>query len=376
MPTPQDLLNSIVNQKLGVPPQAAAAPGAAPGVDPAAAMAAMAAAQGGGAPAAPQAPPKASDTPTNQEKGAAKVAPTEAGSEPSYNFVEIDDGDGGKRQLTTDQIKGTMDRYSALNHRWQSEVAPMKPVLEVAKQLMAAAKANGHEPKGDDLAKLMEAAVRAYIKNPQMGGGKKGSDADGDEGKAAMSPPDGDGDDVLSAWEKENAVKLPPGYKEQGAAVKGLSSKLDQVMQLLTQAVQGGGTVQQAQQQAQQHQQAAKGAQMSAAKQAVLTNIQSAMQSKGLKPEDAADFQTFAQARGYSPEDFIDPEMTATVVNDFAANRQAPEIARLRDIAARRQAFTGAVEGAPGGAAAAPAGSADPMLAKMLGSALSQRGMG
>lgn len=373
-----DILAQLVNQRFGAP-QGAADPAAAGGAPDPAALAAAAAAQQGGAPqgaeGAPPAPPKASAEPTQQEKGAAKVAPKEAEGEPSFEFIELDDGEGGKRQMTTAQIKSTLDRYSQLNHRWQNEVAPMKPVMEVMKQLMGAAKANGHDAKPDELAELVQAAVRAYVSNPQMGGDSKKADAKPEDGGAKAPMGDAD-DDVLSEWEKTNAVKLPPGYKEQLGSLKGMQATMQQMMQMMQQLAQGKNVGENALAEAGQQQQVAHKAQMSAAQMAVKTNVQTAMQGAGLKPEDLRDFQAFAQARGYSPEDFIDPELTATVVQDFSANRQAPEIARLREMQQRRQAFTGNVAGAPGGAAPAAPAAADPMLAQLITGAMGQRNMG
>jgi hypothetical protein len=67
--------------------------------------------------------------------------------------------------------------------------------------------------------------------------------------------------------------------------------------------------------------------------------------------------------------------MASTVVNDYKANKDAPEIQRLRAIAQKRAAFTGNVEGAPGaGAAGAPAaGGVDPGFGKLVDRAFAQR---
>jgi hypothetical protein len=304
------------------------------------------------------------------------VAPKEAEGEPSFEFIEIDDGEGGTRQLTKSQIKSTLDRYSQLNHRWQTEAGPMKPVMEVMKQLMGTAKANGHDAKPEEMAELVQAAVRAYVSNPQMGGDSKKAD-EAPAGEGAAKAPMGDLDDnALSEWEKKNAVALPPGYKEQLSSLKGMQATMQQMMQMMQQLAQGKNVGEKALAAAGEQQQVARKAQMSAAKQTVMTNVQRAMQAANLKPEDLRDFQTFAQARGYSPEDFIDPELTSTVVQDFSANRQAPEIARLRQMQERRQAFTGNVAGAPGGAASAAAAPADPMLAQLIQGALGSRNMG
>ncbi|CAB4158407.1 hypothetical protein UFOVP708_2 [uncultured Caudovirales phage] len=331
-------------------------------------------------PQAPPAPPTASKQPTQQEAAVAKVAPKEAGKEAPIEFVEIDDGSGGKRQLTHAQINGTLNRYRDLNHKWQNEVAPVSPVLAVVQKMMASAKASGHDPKGEEMAELIEAAVRAYVANPKMGNGAPVQEPNGAPTKGAkpgITADDEDDDGSLDRWEKENAVKLPPRYKEQLQASRQMGNQVQQILQLLQGA--GGpaahvnGMAQRVDQQLAQ----AQGLQGEATKQNILNNVKGAMMAAGLTPQDAQDFQAFSMARGYGPEDFIDPELAKTVANDFKANRDAPEIGRLREIAKRRQAFTGSVDGAPGGAAGVPAaaGSSDQMMNSIVSGAMAGRGL-
>ena len=245
---------------------------------------------------------------------------------------------------------------------------------------MASAKASGHDPKGEEVAELIEAAVKAYVSNPKMGKNAP-SQTPRDDGKdgaqQGITPAEGDDDGDLERWEKENAVKLPPGYKKQMQAGKELSSQVQQILQLLQGAQGPAAQVAQLAQGAEQRVQQAQGLSSQAAKQTILNNVKVAMQGAGLTPQDAQDFQAFSMARGYGPEDFIDPQLAATVASDFKANRDAPEISRLREVAKRRQAFTGSTDGAPGGAGGVPGGApgGDQMLGSILSSAMAARGI-
>lgn len=366
-----NLIEQLAAQRLGPAQQQEAPPQGGP-VDPAAAMAAMQQAQAQQQP--PQ--PKASQTPTQQEKAVAKVAPKDAGSEASIQFVELDDGAGNKRQLTHEQIKGTLDRYRDLNHKWQTDIAPIRPVLDVVKEMMAAAKAGGNDPKSEEMAELVRAAVKAYIASPVMGKGAPDQkpQQEGSGAKPPIASADEDGD--LERWEKENAVKLPPGYKQQISQGKDLQGQISQILELLKGAQGPANTVASAAQGVEQQFQQAQGIGAQAAKQTIINNVRAAMMGAQLTPQDAPDFQAFSMARGYSPEDFIDAELTQTVVQDFKANRQAPEIQRLREVAQRRQAFTGSVDGAPGGGRMAPAaGAADPMFDAITSTGMNARGI-
>jgi hypothetical protein len=360
---PQDLINAVAAERLGPAPTPAAP--AAPAVDPAAAAAAAAAAQQ--TPPAPPAPPKADPTPTPQEKALA-AAGAPGADDAAFDFIELDGDDGNKRQMTKQQIKSTLDRYSKLNHKH----ATMKPVLSLVEQMLNQAKERGHDAKPEEAAQLIQAAVSAFLKNPQQGGQPAAP-----AGKQGAQPPQGqvedngtsepDDDESYSAWEKENAVKLPPGYKQQQAAMKQLTNSMAQLVQMVQQGMAQGGVTGQVAATAAQQLNKAQTQQVSAARMAIDNNIKGAMAQAGLQfaPETAQDFFLFAMQRGYSPEDFMDPELTATVASDYKANKDAPEVQRLREIAARRQAFTGNVEGAPGGATA-PAPAADPTFASLV----------
>jgi hypothetical protein len=189
---------------------------------------------------------------------------------------------------------------------------------------------------------------------------------------------DGDEDDQYAKWEKENAVKLPPGLRETAAQTKAMSDQIAQMMGMFQQLIQGGAAGQTATAQAEQQVQQAQAMQGDAVTRMITTNLNQAFANAGLdvaSPQSRADFQMFAAQRGYDFPDFVDPAMTATVVADYKASKDAPEMTRLREIMSRRQAFTGSAEGAPGagGAPGAPAG--DPMLTSLISNAMSKRGM-
>lgn len=357
-----NIIASIAGKHLGAPPADAAAP------------------QPGAQQPAPQPAAKSADpSPTSMERAQAKVAPADAAEDASkdaVSFLKV-----GDREYTEQQIKGTLDRYRDLNFRWQSN----KPVVDVVTRLVENARKNGHDPKPDEVAGLVDAAVNAFLKNPQMGGQKKGDSKSG-EGKPAMSGEantnlgDNDDDDsVYSQWETENAVKLPPGFKETAKQSKEMSKKLDQVLSLFDQIISGGLAGQKSVDQASQQVQQAQGMQANAATQMITNNLNVAFQQAGISvdPQVRGDFRMFAAQRGYDFPDFMDAGLTATVVADYKANKDAPEIARLRSVAQKRQAFTGMVEGAPGaGGGAAPAAKGDPMLESLVSTAMQKRGIG
>jgi hypothetical protein len=361
----QSMIANISAQQLGAANAAAGAPpGATPPVDPAAAM----------QQAAPPPPPKASQAPTAQEKATTAAAPQESGAEDPLEFIELDHEEG-KRQYTKKQLKSTMDRYRDVNFKWQN----MKPVADIVEQLLGEAKKNGYDGNPKEAAELIQASLQAYMQNPQMGqqkGQQPGEKGEPKAAKAEMSAPDGEWEETLSKWEKENAVSLPPMYKDQVKSSRELGSKVDQLMKLVQSAMSSATMGQQAVEGAQGVAQQAQQAQMSVAQQTIKNNLTQSMMAQQIDPAAQQDFLIFAMDRGYTPEDFIDPQLASTVMQDYKANKDAPEINRLREIAKRRQAFTGMVEGAPGGASPPAAGPADPMFNSMLGSAMTARNMG
>jgi hypothetical protein len=371
----QDMIAAIASKRLGPAPQGA--PQAAPGGAPPQQM-------------APPPPPKADPSPTNIEKAQAKVAPSDPGAESPdvpLNFLKV-----GDREYTEDQVKGTMSRYKDLNYKWQTN----KPTMDVLAQLMDTAKKSGYDAKPEEMAQLVDAAVKAYIKNPQMGGQQRQEGTSGKQSTAQqpMGTQNGNGDTqgdsefgdpdaVFSQWEKENAVKLPPGFRENLTSSKAMSGKVDQMMAMFQKMMEGGfggqmekNQATQAADQAKQMVGQAQTLQSDASLKMVSNNLNNAFNKAGIDvtTEVRGDFRMFSAQRGYDFSDFMDQDLTAMLVADYKANKDAPEVTRLREMAKKRQAFTGMAESSPGaGAPAAPVG--DPMLANMVSTAMGKRNM-
>jgi hypothetical protein len=349
-----DIINQLANARLGAPP-AAAAPEAAP-------------VQAAPAQAAAPAPAPAAPAKTEIEKAASKVQPKgadEKSTESAMQFIKI-----GDKEFTESQITGTMDRYRDLNHKWQG----VKPVAGVVEKLVEMSKKNGYDPKPDEVAGLVEAAVQAYIKNPTLGnktgeksGNKTSAAAQAPQGELNSELGDNDDDESMAKWEKDNAVSLPPGYKKQGEMLKQMGEAMQQMMQMMQrmgQTASSGLSSQEVLTQA-----------TAQKADALTTTIKNNVTAVGITPEKEPDFMMFAMQRGYTPEDFIDPQLAKLVADDFSANSNAPEFARMREVMSRRQAFTGAVEGAPGGAAGAAATPDQAAFNGLLSSAMQKRGM-
>lgn len=331
------------------------------------------AAQQMGAPAPEQAAPAADPAkqetpPTNQEKVQEAASPeTEGDKQRDEAFIEVDFGDGRKEVMSASQIAGITSRYKDLNHKNATRFKPMEPAIGVIEQIMANAQANGQEVSGDDMAQFLMAAIQGYTSNPTMGGQVDPTPdrPDGNEIDAQM-------DAEIESWERENAVSLPPMYRQGFKMMRQLMSENEALKNNM------GALIQQAQALNQEAAQQAQGAMdagdMAYRQQAAnnLNNAQAAMQL----PDDAEDdFFDFAYGRGYTVEDFIDAELTMKVMQDFAANRATPEMERLRALNQKRQAFTGAGSPAPSmGGAPAPSAE-DDFMASVAAQAMKKRGL-
>lgn len=329
-------------------------------------VAAMAAAAMGEAPppaAAPQAPKS-----TQQDKASEKGAPADEGSKSAQNPViyEIQMGDK-TRKMTPEQISSTFQRYAALNY----QQAQYKPVIDAIASLREA----NPDLSPAEIAKHMASMNKAAEHNTTLGkGSEKAPPADGPAGPAKSGD---DMDALLSKWETDNAASLPPGYKEMmqgsGQQMAAMQSQMQQMAQMLQRVLaQAGGTADAAKMGMQQ----AQGQQVAAMQQQIANNLDRVQQALGLSDEKANDFMTYAAERGYTLEDFIDPQMTVMVMQDFKNNMDSPEMERMRQIAQRRQAYTGSMgAGLPGGQPAGiPATGNDPFEA-MASQAMAKRGM-
>jgi len=296
------------------------------------------------------APPK-KEKATQAEAANATLSPsTEADAlqKEAVKMFDVAFGDN-TRQLSETQIAGTFDRYAALNQEHMAQ----KPVLDMVKAVIASAQSKGQNVSPGQVAQFLTAAAQAYVKNPTMGGQQapaSQAQAPGDiaipsQGAARAGVDPSQYDQDLTQWEEDNGVTLPPGFRQQAQDMHSLQGQNQQLAGYLKQVLQGQQGTKQA---AEQTLVAADVKHVDALKQAAATNLDRAQQEAGL-PNDMQDaFFQFANERGYSFEDFIDPALAQSVINDFKAVSDGPELARLKNLATKRQAFTG-VEGSPGG---------------------------
>ena len=308
---------------------------------------------------APQATPPAQNA-TPQEAAAQVGSPQTEGDKTQEDAVlyKIQVGEA-ERELTPQQIGSTFDRYRDLNFK-QSQ---MKPVNDFAEKMM---KASGAQP--EQVAKLMQAAMLAYTKNPQMGRARPAGDGSAKAEQPFPNAQQPDMDVELKKYEDENAISLPPGYREAAARLNAMEQRLGQGMNMMQQMSQQMG------QQAQQGIQNAQQAQTDRGeviRRSIGNNLDAAQVAAGLPDEAVADFQAYAGERGYTSEDFADQGLTMKVVQDFANQRNTPEFQRLKDMSSRRQAYLQTQSGGPVGPASAPQG--DNTMDRLAAAALAKR---
>lgn len=260
---------------------------------------------------------------------------------------------GSDRELTPQQIAGTYERYRDLNHKQST----MKPVMDLASKMMNAGNIDGAQA-----AKLMEASMQAFTKNAQFGGQKKKPQ----EPSPIQQQPDLNNE--FRKYEDENAIALPPGYREAASRLTAMEERLGQGMQMMQQMTQRMG--QQAQQGVQSAQQA-QGDRAQVVEQSIRNNLDRAQQQAGLPDEAVQDFQAYAGERGYTAEDFADANLTVKVVQDFANQRNTPEFERLRDMSSRRQAYLQTQTGGP--VSAVSPGQGDGTMERLTASALAKQ---
>ena len=334
-------------------------------------IAQIAAQQLGAAPQAeaPQGPPPETPPTTNEQAQEALAPETEGDKQQEEAFIQVDMGDGQKKTMSASQIAGMSSRYKDLNHKNATRIKPMEPALKIIETVMANAKQAGHDVSGDDMAQFLQASIEAYTKNPTMGD-QRDPTPDRPDGNNAMSQIEAD----MASWENENAIKLPPMYKQSMQLVQqlqGENAQMRQMMQGLVQQAQGVSA------DAGQALETANTRANEAYKQQAVNNLNQMQQALGFPDDADNDFFNFAYGRGYTEDDFLDPELTMKIGQDFAANRSQPEMERLRALNERRQAFTGAVNPMPsGGAAAAVAPNPDQQFMDAVAAqAMQKRGL-
>lgn len=280
----------------------------------------------------PQAQAKPSETPeTAEEKAVTKGSPETEDDRMSAEAIlyEIEFDEGDVRKLNPNQIKETFKRYRDLNYKNQQN-GNLNRVVEAAIK-------SGFAKSPDDAARQILNMMKANQSNPQMGDddGKTNPQAKA-EAQTSM--------DALAQWEEDNAVTLPPGFREQAGMMNQMGQNMAQLQKMLSQVLQQSqGAADAATRQGIE----AKDMKGKAIQQTIANNLDRASQATGLTDDQAQDFKIFAYERGYTEDDFVDIRLTAKVMNDFKNQMQSPEMERLRDINKRRQAFTGSVAMTP-----------------------------
>jgi hypothetical protein len=305
------------------------------------------------APPSPSSDPKQDNPPSEAEKMQEAGGPeTEGDKAREEAFIEVELGDGRKEVMSASQIAGMASRYKDLNHKNATKYKPLEPAIGVLEQIMENAAQAGNQVGGDDMAQFLQAAITAYTSNPQMGGQQ---DPTPDRPDSRGRDADESIENEIAQWEADNAVSLPPMYRQGMSLIRQLQAENNEMKEMMS------GFLQQAQGVNQEAMQAVQGSQEQAAdvyRQRAANNLNQAQAALQLPDDAEDDFFDFAYGRGYTVEDFIDSDLTMKVMQDFANNRSTPEMERLRSLNQRRQAFTGAANATPS-AGAAPAGSPD-----------------
>ena len=317
----------------------------------------------------PQAPADQEIPATNQEKISEVASPqTEGDKQREESFIEVDFGDGRKEVMSNSQIAGMSSRYKDLNHKNATRYKPMEPAIGVLEKLMASAQAQGHTVSGDDMAQFVQAAIQGYTTNPTMGG-QRDPTPDRPDGGDFDSQMDTD----IASWERENAVSLPPMYRQGFKMMRQLTQENESLKNNMSSLLE---KAQQLNQEASQQAQGAMETGDTAFRQQAANNLNEAQQQFQLPDDAEEDFFQFAYGRGYTVEDFIDRDLTLKIMQDFSANRQTPEMERLRALNAKRQAFTGAASATPSLGGMAPATTkTDDFMQTATAQAMKKRGL-
>lgn len=312
--------------------------------------------------AAPQVPPPPKDAPpTDMEKAVEAASPDTEGDKQQQEAVMYNVSIGGQdRNLSPQQIGSTFERYRDLNHK----NATNKPMYDLSDRLM---RDTGASP--EQAAKLMDAALRAMTKNVKMGKNRPKQDGVAAPEQPQTMPQGGNAlNEEWSKYEEENAISLPPGYREQYERMGRMEANMGKQLQMMQ------GVLQQAQQAGQganQSRDDALSGREEAVMQSIRNNLDRAQQEAGLPDDAVGDFQSYAMERGYTAEDFADASLTKKVIGDFKNQMNTPEFERLREMSKRREAYLTSQSGGPTSQISSSGG--DDTLARLAQSANNKR---
>ena len=332
-PRQQEQVSRIAAQQLGAAPEPAPAPAPAP-----------------------------KDAPTTAQEEANEVAsPQTEGDRQAEDAVmyKIKFGEE-ERNLSPQQIAGTYDRYRDLNHKQ----ALMKPVNALAERLMETTKGNPEQ-----IAKLLAASVDAYTKNPQMGRQREPTAGVAQGGDQTGTPSDyaAKMNDEWQKYEDDNAISLPPGFRESMERMSRMEAQMGQQMQMM-QGVMNNASA--AAQSGSNSRDAAIASRDQVIAQTISNNLDRAQQEAGLPDDAASDFAAFIGERGFDRNDFSDYDLTRRVVDDFKRMKDTPQFEQLKNTAARREAYLTAQSGGPTSSMAASGG--DDTLARLASRAMNR----
>jgi hypothetical protein len=324
----------------------------------------MAAARMGVEPATPSTKPdplaatEDKDRPTAQEKAASEGAPeTEADKQKKDPVIyDVEFGENDTRKLTPGQISGTFNRYRDMNYKHQQ----LKPVMDVANVLM--------ERFGGDAGDVAKAMIEAAKAEESKQRGEVGSDTN-------PAVQDDVGNDSLKVWEDENAVKLPPGYRDIAQNMQALQQMQLHTQQMMQEVVAGSQAVGDA---ARASVSGANDQAEMASRQQIANNLDRAQQHLNLPDEAGPEFMMFATEMGFTPEDFVDPDLTVRIATAFRDSLQSGEYQRMKAINERRTAYTGSMGAAPTTAttSAEPTEEMDDTLDRLAAATLASRNQG
>lgn len=301
--TPEEQLKRLAEQKLGAETPPPTAPPPAPNVE-------------------KEAPP------TTEEKAAVVASPQTEGDKANQDPVVYQMKINGKdRDLSQKQIEETFGRYRDLNFKNMTNA----PINAVADQLM---KASGANP--DQVAKLISASVKAFTKNAQMGNTRPKQQNVAEPKQPSPKATQPNINEEFAKYEDENAISLPPGYREGLDRINRMENQLKKGVTMMN------NILSQSKGNAQMGMQAAQSANVdrnTAIKNTIANNLDKAQQANGLPDGDGQAFMAYAGERGYTMEDFVDSGLVNKVVSDFKNEKNTPEFNRLQDMAKRRESF-------------------------------------
>ncbi len=341
-----DIIDSISANQLGIPPQ----------------------------PQEPQAKPAKQD-PTPQEVATSNIAPTDKAKDP---FEFFDAGNG--KVYTPEQLRGIASRYSDLNYRHQTEVAPIKGSVKFLNELVSKTREQGVELDDDGLSNLLQTAIAAYTKNPTLGNQQQPQNQSlerEDEPVARQTSSSNNLEEMMAEWEQANAISLPPMYKDAISRTGSLEAKIGELTNLVQQLA---STNEATAKTAEGHLNEAKQMHSDVGKQRLINNLANIQNKYQFADDQEQDFMNFVQSRGYDIYELMDLSLADTLASDFKAIKEGPDLQRFRDMARKRQAFTGTINPTNGGQssaqpAAQPSSEADTDLAGLTDAVMARKNM-